>query len=81
MMRHPQSPGLNADTLSIVLLACLERQDVAGALRVVHDATRLSVPIHVDAVQKLIDLLQELGLQDAAIHLSRTLAEQRRVAT
>ena len=62
MLRHPQTLTLTADTLSIVLVGCLDARNVPAALRVVHDSTLLGLPLHLDALRKLVDLLQSFGL-------------------
>lgn len=76
MLRHPQTLILTADTLSIVLVGCLDARNVPAALRVVHDATLRGLPLHLDALRKLVDLLQNFGLHDAAMHIRRILPDQ-----
>lgn len=77
ILRHPQTYSITADTLSLVLFGCLETRDVAAALHVVHDATMMGLPLHLDAVLKLVEVLQDRGLHDAAMHLRHTLPDQQ----
>lgn len=76
MLRHPQTSVVTADTLSVVLFGCVDSRDLAAALQVVHDATMMGMPLHLSAVRKLAELLQEAGLHDAAMHIRHALPEQ-----
>jgi hypothetical protein len=77
MLRHPQTSVMTADTLSAVLLRCIDSGDVGAALQTVHDANMMGVPLHLTALSQLVTLLQDLGLHDAAMHIRRALPEQQ----
>ena len=74
MLRQTHCPAPGSDTFSIMLWACLEQRDPMSALRIVQDAASLLKPVHAAALQQLVALLSECGMQDAAAALQCVVA-------